>query len=234
LRAGITTVVVAVMMTVSAAIRVSAHRSDEYLQAARIDIEPSRIDIELDLTPGIAIADAIIAAIDADRDGSLSAAERQAYISDVLRALDLRADGQVLRVEAVASEFPDIAELRRGDAAIRLRTAALVRLSSGRHHVSFRNAHRPEMSVYMANTLAPDDDRIAVAEQRRDPEQRELTVDYTVRAIAATRPAMWMFGGMAGLLLVAGVCVLRIRIRQQPRGRSRPSLAFDSVEEGRA
>ena len=52
---------------------VSAHRRDEYLQAARLAIDPGRVQLELDLTPGIALAEAIIADIDRNRDGSLSA-----------------------------------------------------------------------------------------------------------------------------------------------------------------
>jgi hypothetical protein len=35
----------------------SAHRRDEYLQAARIAVGPDRVRIELDLTPGMAVAD---------------------------------------------------------------------------------------------------------------------------------------------------------------------------------
>ncbi|HXI29434.1 MAG TPA: hypothetical protein VNG89_13440, partial [Vicinamibacterales bacterium] len=50
--------------------RVSAHRRDEYLQAARLAIDPGRVQIELDLTPGIALAEAILADIDRNRDGS--------------------------------------------------------------------------------------------------------------------------------------------------------------------
>jgi hypothetical protein len=42
---------------------VSAHRLDECLQAARIAIEPDHVGLELDLTPGRAVADAIIADI---------------------------------------------------------------------------------------------------------------------------------------------------------------------------
>lgn len=45
----------------------SAHRRDEYLQAARLAIEPGAVHIELDLTPGIALAEAIISDIDPAR-----------------------------------------------------------------------------------------------------------------------------------------------------------------------
>ncbi len=48
---------------------VSAHRLDEYLQAARIDLQRDGVRIALDLTPGSAVADALIAAVDRDHDG---------------------------------------------------------------------------------------------------------------------------------------------------------------------
>ena len=60
-------------MAIVGSAEVSAHRADEYLQAARLAIDPARVQIELDLTPGIALAEAIIADIDRNRDGSLSA-----------------------------------------------------------------------------------------------------------------------------------------------------------------
>ena len=58
---------------------VSAHRRDEYLHAVRIAVEPDRVHFEMSLTPGIAIADAIIREIDQDDDGALSSGEQQAY-----------------------------------------------------------------------------------------------------------------------------------------------------------
>src|SRR5262245_65012781 len=49
----------------------SAHRRDELLQAARIAVGPERVDLELDLTPGIDVADGVIADIDRDGNGAL-------------------------------------------------------------------------------------------------------------------------------------------------------------------
>ena len=36
-----------------------AHRLDEYLQATRIDVEVDRIDLDIDLTPGAALPEAL-------------------------------------------------------------------------------------------------------------------------------------------------------------------------------
>ena len=38
----------------------SAHRLDEYLQAARLSLAHTRVELEIDLTPGASVADGII------------------------------------------------------------------------------------------------------------------------------------------------------------------------------
>ncbi|MEP6915401.1 MAG: hypothetical protein ABJC89_07135 [Acidobacteriota bacterium] len=178
---------------------ISAHRTDEYLQAARLAITPDGVHIELDLTPGIALADAIISDIDRDRDGILSSSEQAAYGRLVLGALDVEADGQPIPLEPGASNFPGTDAIRRGEGTIRLQSAAtLSRLSPGPHQLWFRNRHHRTDSVYLANTLIPDNDQVAVTAQRRDGDQTELTIDYVVRpapAVAFTR--VWALGGIA-------------------------------------
>jgi hypothetical protein len=105
-------------MVIGGGAELSAHRLDEYLQAARLAIDPGRVQIELDLTPGIALAEAILADIDRNRDGSLSAEEQRAYGSLVLSALELEVDGTRLPVQLGASSFPEAAAVRRGEGTI--------------------------------------------------------------------------------------------------------------------
>src|SRR5262245_32885407 len=64
--------------------RLSAHRLDEYLQATRVMIAADRVTLELDLTPGVAVAPAIFKAIDGDGNGSISPAEADAYAAQVV------------------------------------------------------------------------------------------------------------------------------------------------------
>ena len=61
-----------------------AHRLDEYLQGTRISIEPGCIRVEMNLTPGAAVAESVIAAIDQDRDGEISSVESAAYAGGVV------------------------------------------------------------------------------------------------------------------------------------------------------
>jgi hypothetical protein len=177
---------------------VSAHRLDEYLQAARLAIGSDRVEIALDLTPGIALAEAIVRDIDRNRDGALSKDEQRAYERLVLSALDLEADGRPLALQLSASDFPDVDAMRRGEGTIRLQTTAtLPRLSIGPHELSFRNRHDTNRSVYLANALVPQSDRVEVTAQRRDGDQRELTIDYVVRRAPATSHAIRLLGTVA-------------------------------------
>ena len=137
--------------------------------------------IELDLTPGIALAEAIIADIDRNRDGSLSPDEQRAYGTLVMSALTLEVDGTPVRAQLGATDFPDAEAMRRGEGTIRIQsTATLPRLSIGPHQLLFRNRHHPDRSVYLANALVPDSDKVAVTAQRRDVDQRELIIEYVV------------------------------------------------------
>jgi hypothetical protein len=202
----------ALTIAIIGSVELSAHRRDEYLQGARLAIDPGRVQIELDLTPGIAIADAILADIDRDRDGSLSADEQRAYGSLVLSALTLEVDGTRLSVQLDASSFPAPVAIRRGEGTIRLQsTATLPRLSMGPHQLLFRNGHHPDRSVYLANALVPDNDEVAVTAQRRDGDQTELTIDYVLRPAPAAFTAAWVLGGIAGAIMLSMLLMRSVR-----------------------
>lgn len=207
--------VLAVTMVLLLGRGLSAHRLDEVLQAARIAIAPDRASLELDMTPGIAVADGVIADIDRDRDGALSADEKRAYVARVLGAIELELDGQPLRVQPIAATFPDLDTLRRGEAAIQLQAdAVLPRLYDGGHQLLFRNTHDREVSVYLANALVPQTDRIGVTAQRRDGGQSELTIEFVTRPGSAISTRMWLLGSLAGVATLAGL------LTRGPRGRT--------------
>src|SRR5215471_3955823 len=152
----------------------SAHRRDEYLQAARLAIAPTRVELQLDLTPGIAVADTIIADIDRNRDGALSPDEQHAYVARVLSSIELAVDGHPVHLqpgpptrsaalgwEPGPSTFSDLEAFRRGEGTIALQaTATLPPLSEGAHQLAYRNTHRADISVYLANALVPDSNRV--------------------------------------------------------------------------
>lgn len=183
--------------------RPSAHRLDEYLQSARLDIAPERVEIVLDLTPGIGVARALVTALDRDLDGSISDREARVFAEDVLRATALDADGMPLRVALVDSASPAIDALLRGDGIVRIRAAAPIPpLAAGLHHLRFRNLYGGDAGVYLANALVPASDRITVVAQRRDVDQRDLTVEYNLRAEPGARIRQGVPLGVAGMLVV--------------------------------
>jgi hypothetical protein len=183
----------------------SAHRRDEYLQAARLAVEPGRVDLELDLTPGIAVAEAIIADIDRDRDGLLSADEQRAYLGRVREAVVLELDGRPLHLEPIGATFPAVGDFRRGEGTIRVQSAVVLHQANGDHHLSFRNMNPRDVSVYLANALVPMSDRIAITAQRRDATQRDLTIDYVLRPGPDTSAPTWLLCGLTGAIVLAAL-----------------------------
>jgi hypothetical protein len=205
--------------------RISAHRRDDYLQAARIDVEPDRVAIELDLTPGTAVAEPLIAAVDTDRDGWLSMVEQDAYARRALSAVSIAIDGRPLWLELVSTSFPDLAAVRRGEGIIRLRLrTALPDLSAGSHTLYFRNANLRDHSAYLANALVPESARVSVAAQRRTGDQSALTIDYAVGAASpdASRAPLVVTLAFAALLMIP-------LARQLPRFSASRSAAVDHL-----
>jgi hypothetical protein len=177
----------------------SAHRLDEYLQATRLSIDLERVDLEIDLTPGVAVASKIIDSIDTDRDGEISNAEGAAYARRMLRSVTLAVDGLAAPILLVETHFPPPGDMSQGVGTIQLRATAKVPSSgAGRHRISFLNTHQPESSVYLVNALIPANSRIQIADQRRDRAQHGLTLDYTV---AGDAPPVRAFALLIGLVL---------------------------------
>jgi len=198
------------VVAVLAASSMSAHRRDEYLQAARLTIDPDRVEIALDLTPGIAVADVVRSEIDGDGDGAISRVEGHDYVRRILGALALDVDGRPLQLDLIDHAFPEVEAIRRGEGTIRIHaSAALPRLGEGVHRLRYRNGHRPEIGAYLANALVPASDRVSIGAQRRDVDQRELTIEYTLRADASARTRAGLFAGLAVALILAGMASWR-------------------------
>ena len=171
-------------------------------------IEPSAVHLQLNLTPGLEVAEAVIADIDGNRDGSLSTDEQRAYAVAVVRALTLEVDATPVGAALAGSTFPDAGAMRRGEGTIQLvLTGTLPRLAPGSHQLRFQNRHQPQRSVYLANALVPASHQVAITGQQRNEIQSELAIDYVLRAAPARSTAAWLLGGLA---VAAGLTALRL------------------------
>jgi hypothetical protein len=190
-------------MTLVAATEASAHRTEDYLQAARIGLEPDRVLITLDLTPGIPVADSFVAALDHDGDGSLSPEEQREYADQVVSALEVAIDGRRLQPHVLSSSYSEPSAFRRGEGRIRLNIqATLPEVSAGSHQLLFRNAHLAGHGAYLANALVPESARVAVTAQRRDRDQSELTIEYTVQGNSAGATLARVLSRLTGALFL--------------------------------
>lgn len=181
-----------------------AHRLDEYLQATRLSIDIDRVSLEIDLTPGVSVASRVFGWADTNRDGEVSGTETEAYARRILSAVVLSVDGRAVPVTFVDSRFPDARDMTAGAGTIRLRADSKIPpASAGRHQLAYVNDYRPDMSVYLVNALVPADPQIRITDQRRDPAQHRLTLDYDVTTHSASFRTSWLLAGLVTLGLLA-------------------------------
>lgn len=206
------TTVVAIVLAALASVPLLAHRLDEYLQASRIAVEPDRVELELDLTPGVTVTPRVVAEIDRDGNGRIDSQEARVYAARVSGDVRVDLDGRTLSLQLTNREYPTIEGMREGEGAIRLQwTAAAPGLAAGSHRLTYRNAHRADIGVYLVNALVPASNRVTISAQRRDVDQRELVVEYELAADRSDPVTWWIPTGALVAFVIAGL-VLRDRL----------------------
>jgi hypothetical protein len=201
-----------VLLSLSIARDTAAHQLDEYLQATRLALGHNHIQLEIDLTPGAAIAPIVLARLDRDGDNTISPAEAATYGRLVLGDLILKFDDRSIVTNLTHVEVAPIDALRDGVGVIQIRAiGGVVTDVRRRHHIYFRNNHEPGISVYLVNALAPDDGNVRVVAQTRNSSQQQARIDYD---IGARWPAqvLWFVFGTGGLLMLAMVRPRRRRL----------------------
>jgi hypothetical protein len=196
-----------------------AHRLDEYLQATLIGVTRGAIDVEIRLTPGVAMLPVLMATIDQDRDGRISAGEERAYMVRVTREVELRVDGVAAPLSLIESKFPSVEAMREGlgTILIKLRTAR-----SG-HELRFENRHLPQVSAYLVNCLADPSGGLVVGRPERDEAQRSIAFAYSFAGGAVPARAAWTSGervwpAAIGMLLMVRMAVLLYKAKQGKNG----------------
>ena len=163
-----------------------AHRLDDYLQTATIDVEADHIALEFRLTPGIDVAPQVLASIDTDGNGTISGPEQAAYAGRVQRDLSLVIDGRAQPLRLVDFSFPTIAVMKSGAGEITLAFVADLPPGTSTHNLRLENHHQSAISVYLANALVPRDP-IRIVRQNRSFDQSSYLVEVAPEEAVASR-----------------------------------------------
>lgn len=200
----------------------SAHLLDAYLQATLVAIEPGDIRLRINLTPGVAVADQVLAAIDRDRDGAISAEESAAYAESLRHDLIVQLDRRGVELTVAAFDMPAPVELRTGSGVIRTEfSLAPGPVAAGAHRLTLENRHFPACGAYLVNATRPKSAAVRITRQHRNDNQSVAEIDFTVHP-SASLPATEMIASAAALLVVATVAGLRVKQTRVAR-RGRPS-----------
>jgi hypothetical protein len=191
----------------------SAHRLDEYLQATLIGVTRNGIEVEIQLTPGVAVLPGLMTVVDQDGDGRISPAEERAYVDRVVREVELRVDGVPAPLSLIESSFPTLGAMREGLGTIRIK----MHTRRTGHELRFENRHLPQVSVFLVNCLAAPSDGLVVRRQVRDEAQKSIQFEYSFiagetpgpRAAGIAPGLLWPVA--IGMLLVARLAVLFYR-----------------------
>mgnify|MGYP003580160796 CR=1 FL=1 len=163
---------------------VFAHRDDQYLQATLVAIEPSGARLQINLTPGVAVAEQVIAEIDGDRDGAISKNEAAAYAELLKRDLALGVDGRTLELKLSASEFVEPADLRTGSGTIQMEFSAIFGpLAAGPHKLTLENRHLTAISVYLINAVQPRFATVQITRQKRNQNQSAGEIEFYLSSV---------------------------------------------------
>jgi len=160
-----------------------AHRPDECLQAALIDVGPEQVRVFLSMTPGTEVAARFKAMVDADGNGVVTEHESAVYATNVVQQLTLQTDGGERRLELKAFRFPEWDAVHAGVGTLQIEAEAKVPAwTNGVHGLRFENRHLTNLSVYVAAALQPESPRIVIGRQKRDESQAIIDIRVTVGA----------------------------------------------------
>jgi hypothetical protein len=204
----------AAAILLSIATPVTAHRLDEYLQATLIAVEKNRLEVQVRLTPGVAVLPFVLAGIDTNADGVISESEQRVYAERVLGDLSVAIDGDRLRPTLVSMRFPATWEMKEGLGEIRLEFSADLPRNGSKRKLIFENHHQSRIAAYLVNCLVPRDPDIRLIAQNRNDSQSLYELDYVEAGVGSDPLSFaWWSGargwlGTAALLLFARLALL--------------------------
>jgi len=199
-------------------VRASAHRLDEYLQAALISLEKDRVAISLRLVPGVAVSTAVLGGMHANGDGLISEQEQRVYAEQVLRDLLLTVDGRRLSPTIVSVKFPNVEAIKEGLGEIRVELAAELPRGSGKRSLVFENHHQERIAAYLVNCLVPRDSDIRVAAQSRNEQQSFYQLDYVQNGSPEPLRSEWWRSARGWMRTVGFAGMFRLGMRHIAEG----------------
>lgn len=160
---------------------VTAHQLDEYVQATLVDIEPNEIKLQINLTPGAAVAEQVLNLIDHDHDGVISTNEANTYAESFKRDFIVRLDNRVIPLKLETIACPEPAELRTGWGIILLDLSArIAQITPGAHTLTIENKHLAAISTYLVNASRPRSNSIQISAQKRNPKQSSGEIAFSL------------------------------------------------------
>jgi hypothetical protein len=199
-----------------------AHRLDEYLQATLVAIKPVGFRLQINLTPGVAVAEQVIALIDRDRDGVISTNEAAGYAELLKRDLIVRLDQRSVELKLATSFFPEPTDLRTGLGIIQVEFSVTPdKHAAGLHKLSLENRHLPGMSVYLFNSAQPESASVRITGQKRNENQStgEIVFDLQPQPSRSMSVGIGIVVSLAALFLVLFAVVWQ---RGSPKSRTSP------------
>lgn len=172
------------------------------MQATRIGIDASHIDVRVELTPGADIAPGLISSIDTNGNGWFDGREFNDFTHAVEQGLKVTLDGRAVPLTFQRWDIATIDELRQGTGSMRFQATVPTAGGPGHHALAFANEFAPAPSAFLVNALAPADARVQLGPPARDPRQRTFAIEYDV---AGMPRAPWVTIGVAMIVaLLAG------------------------------
>lgn len=194
-----------------AALSAHAHRTSGLLQASLVDVQATRIEIEVTLLPGMDLASKVFALLDTDGDGRISESERSAWAREFLSRQSVTLDGRTLPITLQSVRTVPLLEMNQGHGEIVVQFEAdpgpNVR---GAHVLLCANRYEPVPCTYQSNGLVPKDQEVRINGHRRDELQRELTLDVAfgtnpAKAAPTASPSVPGSPGWFSVVVLCGV-----------------------------
>ena len=196
----------------------AAHRLDEYLQATTLSLEKDRVQAQLRLTPGVAVVPLVIALIDTDGDGNITASEQQAYARRVLSDLSVSLNGAPVALYLVQASFPTMDAFKEGLGEIRLDLDVPLPGDTVERKLTFDNHHQERVAAYLMNCLIPEDPKIRITGQTRNYSQSRYQLNYVQEGAMS----WWWLAPLAGIPVARLLYLARPRTVCRDRTRSEP------------